>query len=729
MSELDTAKLDPGAQKTFVSKSRVFPYKTWPDKSPNKKEAEEKKMKETQETPKAAVSLSEALESISNSISYSPRTRSLQINSENNESSSSEVQPEMEDLKQLTSSDACDTKFLKKTIYEDNYLSNDNSRIVESDCGKDQSDSCIIESENDQSALFFNYTNPINQSVIYPVDQSPSSVIESDHIDQSPSSVLESDPIDQSKNERSEQIRYVPGHRKAFSLPRTLEVVNEDGSISHYPHPEIESPRSTLQRFGVVQIPIQQYNQDDNGSSISSLSSRTGFSYVDNSETSSQGDSGIQSQTGSMCSSKQPKKGLTELFSKGLSANWKLISKSGQQVAKMMRRPDHREPSTVDVIGVEGGVVSSQALIMQDRPPGLPAKLHQERDRHSQEVQAILSSVKKKEKEAAAAALRQRTERQRQEDDLAAAANYWIHTALPNWNTAREAKKTRDLWWRGLPPSVRGKVWRQALDNQLNLTPQLYSILKTRAQTQIEAWQGQPRPQAQDPAPPSSVPASPCREETLELIALDVSRTFPQLCIFQKGGPYYSHLHNVLGAYVCYRPDLGYVQGMSFIAAILILNLEEHEAFILFSNLVNRPPLSSFFNMDHQMMSGYYSTFTTMVRLHLPDIAEHLEVLKLSPDMYLLDWVMTLYGRAAPLDFACRIWDVMFRDGQDFIFKAGLGILSIFKDRILLEHDFTEVAQLLSKLPETICADALFHHIQDLNLEPKQKSFHSMFSR
>ena len=43
-----------------------------------------------------------------------------------------------------------------------------------------------------------------------------------------------------------------------------------------------------------------------------------------------------------------------------------------------------------------------------------------------------------------------------------------------------------------------------------------------------------------------------------------------------------------------------------------------------------------------------------MVRLHLPDIAEHLEVLKLSPDMYLLDWVMTLYGRAAPLDLACR---------------------------------------------------------------------------
>ena len=43
---------------------------------------------------------------------------------------------------------------------------------------------------------------------------------------------------------------------------------------------------------------------------------------------------------------------------------------------------------------------------------------------------------------------------------------------------------------------------------------------------------------------------------------------------------------------------------MSFIAAILILNLEEDEAFVLFSNLVNRPPLSSFFNMDQQMVRG-----------------------------------------------------------------------------------------------------------------------------
>ena len=42
---------------------------------------------------------------------------------------------------------------------------------------------------------------------------------------------------------------------------------------------------------------------------------------------------------------------------------------------------------------------------------------------------------------------------------------------------------------------------------------------------------------------------------------------------------------------------------MSFIAAILILNLDEADAFILFANLVNRPLLSAFFTLDQPLVS------------------------------------------------------------------------------------------------------------------------------
>ena len=111
---------------------------------------------------------------------------------------------------------------------------------------------------------------------------------------------------------------------------------------------------------------------------------------------------------------------------------------------------------------------------------------------------------------------------------------------LPNWSEEAGSPKTWSLWWRGLPPPVRGRVWARAHQNRLNLSKQLYAILKTRAEQQL-LGQGQ-------------------EEETLHLIHLDIGRTFPCLGIFQEGGPYHGLLHSLLGAYVCYRPDLGYVQ-------------------------------------------------------------------------------------------------------------------------------------------------------------------------
>ena len=34
----------------------------------------------------------------------------------------------------------------------------------------------------------------------------------------------------------------------------------------------------------------------------------------------------------------------------------------------------------------------------------------------------------------------------------------------------RASRRARDLWWQGVPPSVRGKVWSLAVGNELNIT-------------------------------------------------------------------------------------------------------------------------------------------------------------------------------------------------------------------------------------------------------------------
>lgn len=36
-----------------------------------------------------------------------------------------------------------------------------------------------------------------------------------------------------------------------------------------------------------------------------------------------------------------------------------------------------------------------------------------------------------------------------------------------------------------------------------------------------------------------------------------------------------------------------------------------------------------------------------------------------------------MYSKSLPLDIACRIWDVFFRDGDEFLFRTALGMLTL----------------------------------------------------
>ena len=72
-------------------------------------------------------------------------------------------------------------------------------------------------------------------------------------------------------------------------------------------------------------------------------------------------------------------------------------------------------------------------------------------------------------------------------------------------------------------------------------------------------------------------------------------------------------------------------------------------------------------------MSAYYHTFEELLNENCPRLAKHLRELKVSPDLYLLDWLLTVFARSVPLDTAARIWDVYLRDGEEFLIRAAIG--------------------------------------------------------
>ncbi|XP_054994343.1 TBC1 domain family member 14 isoform X2 [Sorex araneus] len=367
--------------------------------------------------------------------------------------------------------------------------------------------------------------------------------------------------------------------------------------------------------------------------------------------------------------------------------------------------------------------LSTTALILEHRPANLPAKPAEEAEKHQQQYEEMVVQAKKRELREAQRRRKQLQERCRLEENIGNAVLTWNNEILPHWETMWCSRKVRDLWWQGIPPSVRGRVWSLAIGNELNITHELFHICLARAK---ERWRslsaGGPEAESED----AGFSAAD-REASLELIKLDISRTFPSLCIFQQGGPYHDPLHSVLGAYTCYRPDVGYVQGMSFIAAVLILNLDTADAFIAFSNLLNKPCQMAFFRVDHSLMLTYFAAFEVFFEENLPKLFAHFKKNNLTPDIYLIDWIFTLYSKSLPLDLACRVWDVFCRDGEEFLFRTALGILRLFED-VLASMDFIHMAQFLTRLPDDLPAEEVFTAIATVQMQSRNKKWAQVLS-
>eukprot|EP00111_Clytia_hemisphaerica_P016153 TCONS_00047804-protein len=359
---------------------------------------------------------------------------------------------------------------------------------------------------------------------------------------------------------------------------------------------------------------------------------------------------------------------------------------------------------------------STTALIFENRPLHLPPKSAKEEQKHREQYENMIAFAKRKELKDKEVEKKKLKERQKLENQISNIVTRWKEDIIPNWHNCKSTRKVRDLWWAGVPPSVRGKVWSLAIGNDLNITKELFQIFSANARDRIRN-QKNPEPVANLHDSESSLVVS--KENTVGLITLDVSRTFPSLCIFQKGGPYHEPLKNLLAAYTCFRPDVGYVQGMSFLAAMFLLNLDTFDAFVAFANLLNRPCQMAFFMVDQPMMDAYYRTFDVLLEDQIPKLYTHMKKQCLSHDIYLIDWIFTLFSKSLPLDTACRVWDLFCRDGEEFLFRTALGILLMSED-VLLEMEFFRLAQYLTKLSNTITSDVLFKYIEKINFS-KQK--------
>ncbi|KAM7277728.1 hypothetical protein ACFE04_004862 [Oxalis oulophora] len=219
-------------------------------------------------------------------------------------------------------------------------------------------------------------------------------------------------------------------------------------------------------------------------------------------------------------------------------------------------------------------------------------------------------------------------------------------------------------------------------------------------------------------------------------IIRDISRTFPSHVFFQqRHGPGQRSLYNILKAYSVYDRDVGYVQGMGFLAGLLLLYMSEEDAFWLLVALLKgavHAPMEGLYQVGLPLVQQYLSQFEQLVRERLPKIGDHFTQEMINPSMYASQWFITVFSYSFPFPLALRIWDVfLYEQGIKIVFKVGLALLKCCHDD-LVKLPFEKLIHALRNFPghamdpETLLPLAysikVSRRLEELNKEYEKKN-------
>ncbi|MES1909747.1 MAG: hypothetical protein MHM6MM_002442 [Cercozoa sp. M6MM] len=376
-------------------------------------------------------------------------------------------------------------------------------------------------------------------------------------------------------------------------------------------------------------------------------------------------------------------------------------------------------PSTVDVppTNLTGGSSGSGSATRQSRSASIQPRISMSRYRQKLRRQRRRPKAEGAD-DSNADEMRRRAQRERR---LAESVSVWRDKILPKWDPKKspESSRVRDLVFRvGVPPQFRGKLWSLLIGNALMVTPELFDAFAQRARLSIE-----------NDDDTDSLSTLVGREETVRLIETDLERTFPTLAFFQKDGPMHAALRRLLHTYCFYRPDVGYAQGMSYLAGSLLLHMPEFAAFRALANLLNSPHFHSFLRLDDAQVQARCELFWRVIKHADSRVHDKLREVGVGAEMFLVEWFMTLFAKRLGIDVAARVWDCFLVFGDTFAYRAAAGILVALRQEILTADGVGDVARILKNGPEQLREDRLFEAIGSVKLNNTlQREIHALGS-
>jgi hypothetical protein len=217
-------------------------------------------------------------------------------------------------------------------------------------------------------------------------------------------------------------------------------------------------------------------------------------------------------------------------------------------------------------------------------------------------------------------------------------------------------------------------------------------------------------------------------------IKKDLNRTLSERFMFEESNNY---LYNVLKVYAVNDEEVGYCQGMNFIAGFLLImsDFSDSEAFYMMNELFNKnfggehQGLRGFYTNDFPLLKMYTYIFDRIFKETLPDLYAHFNKIDIPSELWVGKWFQTLYIICLPFDLLVRVWDCLFVVGSDFLFCFAVALLKYCEGSLLKLNDFPEISEFFktmnpncyhSKSSMKIDIEELIHNALKIELNKEQ---------
>ncbi|CAI9772600.1 unnamed protein product [Fraxinus pennsylvanica] len=227
---------------------------------------------------------------------------------------------------------------------------------------------------------------------------------------------------------------------------------------------------------------------------------------------------------------------------------------------------------------------------------------------------------------------------------------------------------------KGIPPSLRPKVWFSlsgAAKKKSTVPESYYKDLTSAVQDKV-------------------TPAT-------KQIDHDLPRTFP-------GHPWldtpegHATLRRVLVGYSFRDSDVGYCQGLNYVAALLLLVMKtEEDAFWMLAVLLEDVLVNDCYTNNLSGCHVEQRVFKDLLTKKCPRIAAHLEAMEFDVSLVCTEWFLCLFSKSLPSETTLRVWDVLFYEGAKALFNVALAIFKMNEEELLMAHHIGDVINIIQR--------------------------------